>query len=230
MRRTLAVPLMLVAGVFMLSAPSVQAQDFCKGDFDYDGNVDADDVTIFLEHFGRSPLYNPCPSDGPAPVAWSGQMDSYAPGDDGDLERGVHWTVPRFQDNGDGTLTDKATGLIWLRDANCFGTRMWNEALSDCNSLSAGYCGLTDGSQVGDWRLPSIRELQSVIDYSQSDPAIGFLALLLIQNLQSYYYWSSTSLTTNPNVTVFRVDFTYGEVEFFFKDTYSYVWPVRDPL
>ena len=143
---------------------------------------------MFKSHFGRSVFKNPCPPGGPAPVMWSGQMTSYATGDDGDLERGVHWAVPRFQDNGDGTLTDKATGLIWLRNANCFGTRTWNQALSDCNGLSSGQCGLTDGSSPGDWRLPSIRELRSVFDYSQQNPAIGFFVLLLIQNLQIDHY------------------------------------------
>ena len=60
----------------LLSAPIALAQNFCKGDFNYDGNVDANDVTEFLNNFGRSIYNNPCPFDGPAPVAKTGQNTS----------------------------------------------------------------------------------------------------------------------------------------------------------
>ena len=68
--------------VVLLSAPNVFAQNFCKGDFTYDGDVDANDVTTFLEHFGRSQFNNPCPPDGPAPVPKTWQTTSYGTGDD----------------------------------------------------------------------------------------------------------------------------------------------------
>ena len=47
-------------------------------------------------------------------VPATGQTDSVAAGDDGDLQKGVPWPDPRFTDNGDGTVTDHLTGLIWL--------------------------------------------------------------------------------------------------------------------
>jgi len=213
--------------VVLMSAPMALAQNFCQGDFNYNGSVGAEDVSVFLEHFGRSQFNNPCPPDGPAPVVWSGQMNPYETGDDGDLERGVHWAIPRFLDNGNGTLTDKATGLIWLRNANCFGTRTWAQALSDANGLASGQCGLTDGSSAGDWRLPSIRELHSVIDYSQHGPAIGLFALLLIQNMQSNYYWSSTT-SIYSSFNAWWVNMHAGNVSLDDKYTsYYYVWPVR---
>ena len=121
-------------------------------------------------------------------------------GQDGDLQAGVAWPVPRFTDNGDGTVTDNLTGLIWLRDANCFGERTWFAALDLANSLRNGECGLSDGSVEGDWRLPNILELQSLSHYGFVDPAVPdtvgdgkcqngdpFL------NLQSWFYWSSTT-------------------------------------
>jgi len=74
----------ILSVLFMLSAPTVLAQDFCKGDFNYSGSVGAEDVTEFLNHFGRSQFNNPCPPDGPGPVAKTGQTTSYATGDDGD--------------------------------------------------------------------------------------------------------------------------------------------------
>ena len=64
---------------------------------------------------------------------------------------GVEWPNPRFTDNLDGTATDNLTGLIWLKDANCFGPRTWSDALSVCNGLADGSCWLTDGSDAGDF-------------------------------------------------------------------------------
>ncbi len=56
-----------------------------------------------------------------APVPKTGQTTSYATGDDGILQKGVVWPIPRFKDNNNGTVTDNLTGLIWLKNANCFG-------------------------------------------------------------------------------------------------------------
>jgi hypothetical protein len=41
----------------------------------------------------------------------------------------VAWPEPRFQDNEDGTITDRLTGLIWLKDAACFEPDTWTAAL-----------------------------------------------------------------------------------------------------
>jgi hypothetical protein len=54
-----------------------------------------------------------------APVEKTGQTTSYATGDDGELSKGVVWPNARFADNGDGTVTDNLTGLMWLKNANC---------------------------------------------------------------------------------------------------------------
>jgi len=54
------------------------------------------------------------------------------------------------------TVTDNLTGLIWLKDANCssfFAPLSWL-MLSSLQWIIRGYCGLTDGSSAGDWRLP----------------------------------------------------------------------------
>ena len=64
-------------------------------------------------------------------VPETGQTATYAIGDDGQLEKGVAWPNPRFTYNGDGTVTDNLTGLIWLKDTNCRGQRTWADALSD---------------------------------------------------------------------------------------------------
>jgi len=179
---------------------------------------------------------NGCPLS-PAPVSKTGQTISYANGDDGEYQKGVAWPNPRFTDNEDGTVTDKLTGLIWLKDANCFGQRTWNNALSDCNGLASGTCGLTDGSNAGEWRLPNLFELESLRNmkyhhlvlsntagngqWSEGDP---------FNNVQGYYYWSATSYANEPEPSLaWCVAMTDGFLYYIDKqnDFNLYVWPVR---
>ena len=70
---------------------------------------------------------------------------------------------PRYVDNEDGTVTDVATGLIWLKQADCLGSLDYTtEALPAVAALAHGTCGLTDGSKPGDWRLPTAEEFSRV--------------------------------------------------------------------
>ena len=65
------------------------------------------------------------------------------------------WEGDRFADCGNGTVTDAATGLIWLQQADCLMNVPVAEAATRAAALSAGQCGLFDGSVAGDWRLPT---------------------------------------------------------------------------
>jgi hypothetical protein len=166
-------------------------------------------------------------------VEKTGQTTSYATGDDGDLIEGFEWPNPRFTDNGDGTVSDNLTGLIWLKDANCFGEKNWNDALSECNGLQDGDCELTDGSSAGDWRFPNIKELQSLIDYGFYLPALSDTAGTSkwsdddpFTDVRSYAYWSSTTRAS------FSEDAWYlwmvnGIIYDNPKAESYYVWPVR---
>lgn len=157
-------------------------------------------------------------------VPKTGQTTSYTSGDDGDLRKGLAWLVPRFLDNGDGTVTDNLTGLIWLKDANCYGTETWADALTDCNSLADGICGLSDGSQSGDWRLPNVRELHGLIDFGSYDPALpnGHP----FTNLQSSRYWSSTTYAQSTS-SAWSVGLGVGQMAHYDKTQINYVFPVR---
>ena len=132
----------------------------------------------------------------------------------------------RFTNNGNGTVTDSVTGLIWLKNANCFGVQTWINALSLVNGLTSGNCGLTDGSTAGQWRLPNRNELQSLIDYTRSSPAL--LDSHSFDNVQNNRYRSSTSAAAAPSFYAWGVSLELGEVSAGLKTSaFSYVWPVR---
>lgn len=99
-----------------------------------------------------------------------------------------------FQDNGNGTITDNATGLMWTQDDDGIGMT-WLEALSYAESFEfAGY---------DDWRLPNVKELQSLLDYTRSPATSNSAAIDTIFNCtpitdeggnQNYsFYWSGTT-------------------------------------
>jgi len=164
-----------------------------------------------------------CEAQPPAPVPQTGQTTSFATGDDGDVQAGVVPPDPRFMDNMDGTITDNLTGLIWLKNANCFGPRTWAQALTDANTLNSGECGLMDGSAEGDWYLPNRNELTSLLDLEKFNPAVPTGHPFM--NFQSFY-WSSTTVATAP-VSAWFVDFVNGLVSFNIKTGNVFVLPVR---
>ncbi len=155
----------------------------------------------------------------------TGQTLSYAIGDDGDLEIGLVWPSQRFTDNGDGTVTDNLTGLVWTKDANLPGSAMtWQQALDYVVALnSSAYLGYTD------WRLPNINELKSLIDRGRLFPSLPSNHPFI--NVQNYVYWSATTATfgnyssTNEALTIYVG--SDGNLVANNKPENYYVWPVR---
>ena len=98
--------------------------------------------------------------------------------------------------------------------------------MTNCNSLNSGECGLTDGSIEGDWRLPNVKELQSLIDLGRHNPALP--SGHPFTGVQSAAYWSSTSDDIGYYEDAWGVNMGYGDVNDWHK-TYPalYVWPVR---
>lgn len=179
-------------------------------------------------------------ADAPAPVARTGQTPSLprnpaAAGSDGNLQKGVPWPNPRFSDNANGTVTDNLTGLIWLKDANAFGTLLWSNALTACSTLNSGEHGLADGSVEGDWRLPTIKELLSLLCCRYYNPALSNTAGTghfepgePFANLQSWYWSSSTR--AGDTIQAWGIRMYNGFEESMPKGgPYypPYVWPVR---
>jgi hypothetical protein len=158
--------------------------------------------------------------------------------DDGALQIGVTWPGPRFVDNTDGTVTDNLTGLMWLKDANCMktyypgydtdvtsgdGAVLWQHALMFMSSLPNSNCG----GAYSDWRLPNIRELRSLLDYSRSLPMLQAFAPFL--NVQTGYpgYWAST--TDSASSCNMYINMGNGIHQLTCGGD-AYVWPVRAGL
>lgn len=99
----------------------------------------------------------------------------------------------QFVDNGDGTITDKATGLMWLKNDSTTAMT-WEKALAYAESMNtAGH---------SDWRLPNAKELQSLVDYSRSpdttasaaiDPIFQTTNIGTAQKPEYGFYWTGTS-------------------------------------
>ena len=85
-----------------------------------------------------------------------------------------------YADNGDGTVTDTSTELMWQKASS--SNKTWEQALAYCEGLSFG--GYTD------WRLPTVKELQSLADYSRYYPAIN---ITYFPDTAASWYWSSTT-------------------------------------
>ena len=167
----------------------------------------------------------------------STQIPCEGTGQDGDIQAGVPLPTPRFRDNGDGTVTDLLTGLIWLQQANCFAVaRPWLEALDAAQQFAAPQCGLADGSVPGDWRLPNVRELQSLLDFDFVNPTLSNAAGTghatngdPFTGVQ-FQYWSSTT-GVNARQSAYIVGTFDGRTFVENKLSYFpvYVWPVRGP-
>jgi len=152
-------------------------------------------------------------------------IDCAETGQDGDIQAGVDWPEPRFEDNGDSTITDHLTGLVWLKNANCAGSMNWYDALTYCNNLAHGSCGLTDGSAAGEWRLPNIIELESLVNAEASIPA-AWLNSKGFSNVSSGFYWSASTHAYYTNCA-WIVSMIYGYKADIGKSYNANVWPVR---
>ena len=121
----------------------------------------------------------------------------------------MDWPDPRFTDNLDGTVTDRLTGLVWLRDTTRFSGRGWNPALAACNNLADDGVDLTDGSVTGDWRLPNSKELRRLIDFGNSNPALPTGHPFIVP--AGGVFWSSTTATNNTGRAWTIEDGTMGQ-------------------
>lgn len=125
--------------------------------------------------------------------------------------RGNAYGSNDFVNNGDGTVSDRATGLMWMQTDSGRGMN-WQQALDYAEQLKyAGY---------DDWRLPNTKELQSLVDYSRSpdttdspaiDPIFRTTAITNEAGEQDYpFFWTSTTHLDGPRPGSHAVYIAFG--------------------
>ena len=145
----------------------------------------------------------------------TGQTTAYEQFDDGDYQIGI---TPSYSRSGD-IVTDNVTKLQWQDNEEVKTVKKsWEDAKSYCSSLSLG--------GYNDWRLPTIKELNSIVDYGKYDHTIDstfsnvifdddgsifdrFSINSTFVNVTSFSYWSATTGATDSS-SAWYVSFTYG--------------------
>jgi len=109
----------------------------------------------------------------------------------------LNYGINNFMDNSDGTVTDNATGLMWSEDDSGEGMN-WEDALARVKQNNE-----ENYLDYNDWRLPNAKELQSIVDYTQSpqttnsaaiDPVFEVTSIIDERDEMNYpFYWTSTT-------------------------------------
>jgi hypothetical protein len=121
-----------------------------------------------------------------------------------------------YADLGNGIVKDNVTGLEW-QQTTAPGTYAWQQAVDYCNNLSLG--------GKNDWRLPTIKELSTLVDSSIPSPGPA-INKSYFPDTQAYYYWSSTTIADSPNYAWYMLPYN-GCVGFEYKTGYYKVRAVR---
>jgi len=127
----------------------------------------------------------------------------------------TNYGINNYTDNGNGTVTDNATGLMW-QQADDGTTRDWENSLSYAEGLSLG--------GHSDWRLPNAKELHSILDYSRSPSTTSSPAIDPVFSCTSFvdpdgtagqygYYWTSSPLMDGPAPYTDAVYICFGKAQ-----------------
>jgi hypothetical protein len=133
----------------------------------------------------------------------------------------------RFMDNGDGTVTDKKTNLMWVKNGwrlDFFSAVNWRDAIKKCEDFKHG--GYTD------WRLPTIKEWESLLDISKEFPALAepnpFENIIVHMPYWSYTGFGSTEGSSPKTATrAYAVMLYYGRITHQNINRMGFVLPVR---
>lgn len=157
---------------------------------------------------GQTKCYNdtgseiPCPAQGEAFYGQDAQYDG---------------PKPTYRDNGDGTISDLNTGLMWQKaDSQNNTGRNWSSAKNYCDTS-------TTGNHL-DWRLPSERELFSLVDFGRSDPAIN---PTYFPDCLASFYWSNDTASLYGMSSAWGVYFDDGTTQDTSQTESNYVRCVR---
>ena len=135
----------------------------------------------------------------------------------------------RYQDNGDGSVTDKKTGLEWAR---CSIGQKWEagSCTGDAQQLLWSVASLVAATaetppNINNWRLPELKELSELVELQCAQPAIN---LTIFPNTPAAAYWTNTRFA-NKDGSFWQVHFILGETIPERGDYAAFVRLVRDP-
>jgi hypothetical protein len=124
-----------------------------------------------------------------------------------------HGSLGHLISNSDGTVSDTKTGLMWQKTGSV-SADTWKNAVRYCENLNeAGYL---------DWRMPTAKELASIVKLDTYNPSIDTAYF----NAQPSNYWSSTAYANNTGYA-WRMDFVYGYFNYSDTSNTNYVRAVR---
>ena len=149
-------------------------------------------------------------------------------GQDGNYLKGQ---ARSYTDNGDSTVTDNSTGLMWQKcsvgrsGSTCATgsatTMIWATTTAELSAVVTCQDATTAG--YTDWRLPNVNELQSLVDYSRVNPSIN---ITYFPNTAASNYWSASTFVNSPSIAWYA-SFSYGYVYNLSKTNLYYVRCVR---
>jgi hypothetical protein len=205
----------------------------CSGDL---GTCNADYLTCLgdLSTCEAQPLAQPATSGQTLCYNTTGSVIACAgTSQDGELQRGV---ARSFTDNGDGTITDNVTGLMWEKLSDDGTIHDWNDAYTWANAFTkVSTLNSTSFAGYDDWRVPNLVELETLRNLGAVDPATysSFYTgcapgctVTTCSCTRSTNYWSSSTYADTPSYA-WNVDFYDGDNVAPGKTTTNYVRAVR---
>ncbi|HEY2775083.1 MAG TPA: DUF1566 domain-containing protein [Candidatus Binatia bacterium] len=216
----------VVTLLILVASPHLGAGD-C-GDVDKSGSVTASDALKVLKFSVGQQVTLTCDDANPLvtgqTTCWTADGTPIScqstPREDGALQIGVDL---HYVSNGDGTIADTSTNLVWEKLGHAGGVHDVAQALTWVQSFEK-IAGLNSDNFAGhnDWRLPNVRELESIVDYSADAASSGSTVKSIFNHdcapsctlsqcscTEGLQYWSSTTLASIP-ADAFAVSFSVG--------------------
>jgi hypothetical protein len=149
-------------------------------------------------------------------------------GQDGDIQAGA---TLAYTDNGDGTITDNNTGLMWEKLSDDGSVHDKDRTYTWLDAVAVKVAALNSGTFAGhsDWRVPNAKELKSIVNYQNQNPSVSpafntacapLCTVTTCSCTLSSYHWSSSTWVNFPGAAWF-VDFRYGGYEDAYAKTSS---------
>ena len=144
-------------------------------------------------------------------------------GQDGEIQAGATLS---YTDNGDGTITDNNTKLVWEKKSSDGTIHDFHTVYTWADAFAVHIAGLNSANFAGhnDWRVPNVKELQSIVNYEKFEPAVSTEfnsncmsgSTVLTGSCTATPYWTS-STDASLLTAAWRVVFNDGHVDVGFK-------------